>query len=128
MLNTMDAGAAAGGQQARLGSANPCLAVLLFSSLLLNAVFLAHHFFSPSLLDEGSGCELSWTLQAASEAEAVAATECSGHGHVFLDGLVGKDGRPTCECNRCFGGPDCSVRTANCTADADRYVTHFHLC
>jgi hypothetical protein len=53
------------GQQARLGSANPCLAVLLCSPLLLDAVFLEHHFFSPSLLDEGSGCELSWALQSA---------------------------------------------------------------
>ncbi|CAO2178482.1 unnamed protein product, partial [Urochloa humidicola] len=53
------------------------------------------------------------------EAEAVAATDCSGHGRVFLDGVAGEDGRPTCECNACFGGPDCSLRTPNCTADAD---------
>ncbi|CAD6237063.1 unnamed protein product [Miscanthus lutarioriparius] len=97
---------------------------LAYSSLLLNAVFLAHHFIlSPSLLfrddDGGGSCGLTWSLQAAREAEAVAAVECSGHGQVFLDGITGEDGRPGCECNSCFGGPDCSLRTPNCTADAD---------
>ncbi|CAO1945782.1 unnamed protein product, partial [Urochloa humidicola] len=61
----------------------------------------------------------SWSLQAAKEAEAVAATDCSGHGQVFLDGVAGEDGRPGCECNTCFSGPDCSLRVPNCTADAD---------
>jgi hypothetical protein len=102
---------------------------LLYSSLLLNAIFLAHHFLlSPSrplLRDDdggGSSCGLTWSLQAAREAEAVAAVECSGHGQVFLDGVAGEDGRPGCECNSCFAGPDCSLRTPNCTADADRYI------
>ncbi|KAK3161769.1 hypothetical protein QOZ80_1BG0081170 [Eleusine coracana subsp. coracana] len=113
---------AAGGQQApgrRLAGR-----VLLYSSLILNAVLLArHHFF---LLgaggDDGNGgssCRLSWALQAAREAESVAAVDCSGHGRVFLDGVAGEDGRPWCECNTCFSGPDCSLRTPNCTADAD---------
>ncbi|KAL6840564.1 hypothetical protein ACP4OV_030374 [Aristida adscensionis] len=96
------------------------LLVLLYSSLLLNAVFIAHHFLSLSRLgDGGCSCGLSWALQAAREAEAVAATACSDHGRVFLDGVAGEDGRPGCECNQCFGGPDCSLRTPNCTADAD---------
>ncbi|CAO2178483.1 unnamed protein product [Urochloa humidicola] len=101
------------------------LLVLLCLSLLLNALFLARHFLSPSLLlvgnDGGSSgsCGLSWALQAAREAEAVAATDCSGHGQVFVDGVAGEDGRPGCECNTCFDGPDCSLRTPNCTADAD---------
>ncbi|XP_062219760.1 tryptophan aminotransferase-related protein 3-like [Phragmites australis] len=98
------------------------LLVLLYSSLLLNVFFFAHHFVSPSHLLGAAGdcdCGLSWALQAAREAEAVAATDCSGHGHVFLDGIAAEDGRPGCECNHCFGGPDCSLRTPNCTADAD---------
>ncbi|XP_037413492.1 tryptophan aminotransferase-related protein 3-like [Triticum dicoccoides] len=108
---------------ARLG-----LHVLLYSSLLLNALFLAHHFLSappaPSpLLSEadngGGGGALSWALRAARDAESVAAAGCSGHGRVFLDGIVGQDGRPGCECNTCFEGPDCSVRTPDCTVDAD---------
>ncbi|TVU35306.1 hypothetical protein EJB05_17190 [Eragrostis curvula] len=97
------------------------LLVLLCSSLLLNAVFIAHHLFLPARLgdEDGGSCGLSWALQAAREAEATAAIECSGHGQVFLDGVAGEDGRPGCECNTCFGGPDCSVRKPNCTADAD---------
>lgn len=105
---------------ARLRCANPGVLALLCSSLLLNAVFVAHHLFWPARVDEGGGCGLSWALPAAREAEAVAATECSGHGRVFLDGVAGVDGRAACECNRCFGRPDCSVRTPHCTADADR--------
>ena len=103
------------------------LQVLLCSSLLLNALFVAHHFLSapptpPQLLGGASngGGSLSWALQAARDAESVAATRCSGHGRVFLDGITGEDGRPGCECNTCFEGPDCSVRTADCTVDADR--------
>ncbi|KAF0918081.1 hypothetical protein E2562_022671 [Oryza meyeriana var. granulata] len=105
-----------------LGSAGLGLHVLLCSSLLLNAVFFTRHFLrasptttTPRLGDDG----LSWALQAAREAEAVAAADCSGHGSVFLDGVAGEDGKPGCECNSCFSGPDCSVRTRNCTADAD---------
>ena len=94
----------------------------LCSSLLLNVLFLAHYsFLSPSqLLGDGGSCGLSWALQAAREAEALAAADCSGHGQVFSDGVAGEDGRPGCECNRCFDGPDCSIRTPNCTADANR--------
>lgn len=80
------------------------LLTLLCSSLLLNALFLAHYILSPS---HG----LSWALRAAREAEAAAAVDCSGHGQVFLDGVAGEDGRPGCECNACFAGPDCPLRT-----------------
>ncbi|XP_037406172.1 alliin lyase 1-like [Triticum dicoccoides] len=116
---------------ARLG-----LHVPLYSSLLLNALFLVHHFLSappaPSpLLSKannggGGGGALSWALRAAREAESVAKAGCSGHGRVFLDGIVGEDGRPGCECNTCFEGPDCSARTPDCTVDADRKMdAHF---
>ncbi|CAO2183063.1 unnamed protein product [Urochloa humidicola] len=101
---------------------------LLCSSLLLNALFLAHHFIlSPRALrllgrydDDGSSCGLSWSLRAAREAEAVAAVDCSGHGHAFLDGVAaaGEGGRPACECNACFTGPDCSLRAPNCISNA----------
>ncbi|KAG8055628.1 hypothetical protein GUJ93_ZPchr0001g31807 [Zizania palustris] len=105
------------------------LHVLLCSSLLLNALFLARHFVwtsppVPRLGDDDAGGGLGWALKAAREAEAVAAVDCSGHGSVFLDGIVvGVDGRPGCECNQCFAGPDCSVRTPNCTVDADGYTS-----
>ncbi|KAF8678501.1 hypothetical protein HU200_046255 [Digitaria exilis] len=127
----MEPACASGGQRAtgRGAAGFGLLAVVLWSSLLLNAFLLAHHpFLSPSRLlgsgsDGGSSCGLSWTLQAAREAEAVAATDCSGHGQVFLDGIAGEDGRPGCECNACFAGPDCSLRIPKCTADADRLVS-----
>ncbi|CAO1945185.1 unnamed protein product [Urochloa humidicola] len=100
----------------------PAGLALLYSSLLLNALFVAHHFLSPSSLlgdgVDGSSCGLSWSLQAAREAEAVAAVDCSGHGQAFLDGIAGKDGRPSCECDVCFTGPDCSLRTPICIANA----------
>uniref|UniRef100_A0ACD5W0Z7 Uncharacterized protein n=1 Tax=Avena sativa TaxID=4498 RepID=A0ACD5W0Z7_AVESA len=97
------------------------LQLLLCSSLLLNAFLVARHLLSASpppseLLGGGS---LSWALRAAREAESVAVTGCSGHGRVFLDGIVGEDGRPGCECNTCFQGADCSVRTPDCTVNAD---------
>ncbi|TVU35304.1 hypothetical protein EJB05_17188, partial [Eragrostis curvula] len=119
----MEAATAAGGPPRR--PAVLILHALLYTSLLLNALLLARHFVSPTRLgaasddDGGCSCGLTWSLKAAREAEAVAATDCSGHGQVFLDGVAGEDGRTGCECNKCFGGADCSMRTANCTADAD---------
>lgn len=65
--------------------------------------------------------ELTWTRRAAEEAEAVAAISCSGHGMAFVDG-VRDNGRPVCECNNCYSGPDCSQLLPNCTADATRFV------
>ncbi|KAK3165277.1 hypothetical protein QOZ80_1AG0031190 [Eleusine coracana subsp. coracana] len=109
---------AEGGRQSR----PPAGAFLLYSSLLINALFFAHYFLiSPTGLDDddGGSCGLSWALKAAREAEAVAAADCSGHGQVFLDGVPGDDGRPGCECNTCFSGANCSLRSPNCTADAN---------
>ncbi|TVU06433.1 hypothetical protein EJB05_49649, partial [Eragrostis curvula] len=108
---------------AAAGQRRPASTWLLafYSSLLLNVLLLAHHFLRPFggvVATGGDSCGLSWALQPAKEAEAGAATECSGHGQVFLDGITGENGRPGCECNRCFGGPDCSVRMANCSANA----------
>ncbi|KAK4360494.1 hypothetical protein RND71_019446 [Anisodus tanguticus] len=63
--------------------------------------------------------KLSWTREAATTAENVASISCSGHGRAYLDGLVTENGRPICECNACFTGPDCSVFIPNCVVDAD---------
>ncbi|XP_074592557.1 alliin lyase-like [Curcuma longa] len=62
---------------------------------------------------------LTWTRHAAAEAEAVAAVNCSGHGRAFLDSVTDGDGRPSCECNACYSGRDCSLLLPNCAADAD---------
>ncbi|KAL0352260.1 UNVERIFIED_CONTAM: Tryptophan aminotransferase-related protein 4 [Sesamum calycinum] len=64
---------------------------------------------------------LSWSARAAAEVEAVASISCSGHGRAFLDGLI-ENGKPVCECNACYGGPDCSQLLPNCVADADRIL------
>ncbi|KAL8506776.1 hypothetical protein ACS0TY_017608 [Phlomoides rotata] len=61
--------------------------------------------------------KLGWSRNAATEAEAVAAISCSGHGNAYLDGLV-EDGKPVCECHLCYGGPDCSQLLPDCSADA----------
>ncbi|KAL3737144.1 hypothetical protein ACJRO7_025982 [Eucalyptus globulus] len=68
--------------------------------------------------DEVNVQGLSWSGRAAAEAESAAARECSGHGRAFLDGAVA-DGRPACECNTCYGGPDCSLFLSSCSANAD---------
>ncbi|PHT95802.1 hypothetical protein T459_03684 [Capsicum annuum] len=63
--------------------------------------------------------KLNWTREAAIAAENVASTSCSGHGRAYLDGLITENGRPICECNACYTGPDCSVIVPNCAVDAD---------
>ncbi|XP_004233981.2 tryptophan aminotransferase-related protein 4-like [Solanum lycopersicum] len=63
---------------------------------------------------------LSWTRKTATEAEKVASISCSGHGRAYLDGLVlREDGKPICECNACFTGPDCSLFKPSCAVDVD---------
>ncbi|XP_047157126.1 tryptophan aminotransferase-related protein 4-like [Vigna umbellata] len=62
--------------------------------------------------------EYKWSKEAAEEAEAVAAIECSGHGRAYLDGLVLKGHQPVCECNPCYTGSDCSKLLSNCSANA----------
>ncbi|KAA8537959.1 hypothetical protein F0562_027461 [Nyssa sinensis] len=86
--------------------------VCLVSSIILNL------FFFINLYEGGKWKQLSWSQRAAAEAEAVASVSCSGHGRAYLDGLV-VDGKPVCECNTCFGGPDCSEFSPGCPADAD---------
>ncbi|KAK7315307.1 hypothetical protein VNO77_33847 [Canavalia gladiata] len=62
--------------------------------------------------------EPTWSSRAAEEAEDVAAIPCSGHGRVFLDGLILNGHEPLCECHACYGGSDCSNFLSNCSADA----------
>lgn len=89
----------------------------LVSSLILNLLFIINIYV-------GGQWNLSWSSRAAAEAEAVAATSCSGHGRAYLDGLV-VDGNtePVCECNACYTGPDCSQYIPHCMANADGYLS-----
>ncbi|KAF5942557.1 hypothetical protein HYC85_020199 [Camellia sinensis] len=78
----------------------------VFSVILNLYCFINLHYVGGGV--GGKGKQLSWTQKAAEEAEAVAAVSCSGHGRAYLDGFS-VDGKPICECNTCFGGPDCSA-------------------
>lgn len=82
-------------------------------SAVLNLFFIVNLYV-------GGDWKLSWSKEAAAEAEAVAAISCSGHGRAYLDGMV-VNGKPICDCNSCYGGPDCSVFLPACAVNADRY-------
>ena len=86
-------------------------------TLCLTCSIILNLFFAKVFLRVG--WEQSWTKMAAKEAETVASISCSGHGRAFLDGLV-VNGKPICECNACFAGPDCSDFLPECVVDADR--------
>ncbi|KAJ4964930.1 hypothetical protein NE237_016779 [Protea cynaroides] len=83
----------------------------LASSILLNLFLILNIYLRRST-------ELTWTREAAEQAEAVAAFSCSGHGHAFLDGLAA-EGKPACECNSCYGGSHCSEFSPDCPADVN---------
>ncbi|CAK7346730.1 unnamed protein product [Dovyalis caffra] len=85
-------------------------AFFLICSITLNVLMIKLFF--------GGGWEQRWTKLAVEEAETVASISCSGHGRAFLDSL-GVDGKPICECNACFNGPDCSEFIPDCVVDAD---------
>lgn len=89
-------------------------ALTFVCSLFLN-IFLSYNLFL------GNKWNLSWSTTSAAEAEAVASISCSGHGRAYLDGIV-VDGKPVCECNTCFDGPDCSNFIPGCAADVNRYI------
>lgn len=84
----------------------------LLCSILLN-IFLSYNLFV------SKKCSLSWSTSAAANAEAVASISCSGHGRAYLDGIV-VNGKPVCECNTCYEGPDCSIYIPDCPADVNR--------
>ncbi|KAK3009563.1 hypothetical protein RJ639_013540 [Escallonia herrerae] len=85
----------------------------LLASIVLNLFFIENLYVGGKWEQQ-----LSWSQRAAAEAEAVASVSCSGHGRAYLDGSL-LDGKPVCECNTCFGGPDCSEFSPECPADAD---------
>lgn len=94
--------------------------ITLFAIVLAVSIALNFFSFGTLYLNSDDDPDLTWTEEAAEEAEAVASINCSGHGMAFLDGLVNVEGRPVCECHACFTGPDCSeVIQQGCFIDAD---------
>ncbi|PIN02843.1 hypothetical protein CDL12_24644 [Handroanthus impetiginosus] len=91
-----------------------CYSLCLLTSLALNLFFITNLYLDNKLNKQ----KLSWSREAAAEAEAAAIISCSGHGRAYLDGLA-VDGKPICECNTCYGGHDYSVFSPDCAADAD---------
>ncbi|KAL0361823.1 UNVERIFIED_CONTAM: Alliin lyase 2 [Sesamum radiatum] len=87
--------------------------VCLLASVALN-IFLVRNEWKKQKLSS------NWAQEAAAEAEAVALISCSGHGRAYLDGVV-VDGKPVCECNTCYGGPNCSHFSPDCAVDALRF-------
>ncbi|KAK4428364.1 Tryptophan aminotransferase-related protein 4 [Sesamum alatum] len=92
-----------------------CCSFCFLASLALNLFFVINPYLSEWKKQKLSS---SWAEEAAAEAEAVALISCSGHGRAYLDGLT-VDGKPVCECNTCYGGPDCSLFSSDCAADAN---------
>jgi hypothetical protein len=93
------------------------VAASLACSTVLNLFFIVNLYV-------GGDWKLSWSKKAAAEAEAVAAISCSSHGRAYLDGMV-VNGKPICDCNSCYGGPDCSVFLPACAVNADGYPSLF---
>ncbi|OWM87018.1 tryptophan aminotransferase-related protein 3-like [Punica granatum] len=93
--------------------------ILLFvasSSIILNLLLCIKLFSSD--VGNNQNKDQSWSRSAAQEAELAASMDCSGHGRAYLDGII-IDGKPVCECNLCYSGPDCSNFSPDCPADAN---------
>ena len=82
------------------------------ASMILNLLLIINLYV-------GGKWNLSWSSQAAIEAEAVAAISCSVYGRPYLDGLVLDGKEPLCDCNSCYVGSDCSMFIPGCAANAD---------
>ncbi|KAI3971536.1 hypothetical protein MKW92_003261 [Papaver armeniacum] len=108
-----------------------CFSVIL-NLLLASYVLINEGNSKVSNILRGSGeeNELSWTRRSAKEVEDVASISCSGHGRAFLDGILSTanhleganeedDPLPSCECNSCYYGSDCSQFSPDCPANAD---------
>ncbi|CAA2943347.1 tryptophan aminotransferase-related 4-like [Olea europaea subsp. europaea] len=90
----------------------------LYGVCFVSSVALNFFFVTNSLFAGYENKQLSWSQRAAAEAEAVASVSCSGHGRAYLDGLI-VEGKPVCECNTCYEGPDCSQFLPDCAANAE---------
>jgi len=87
--------------------------VILCVSLVVNFVFIVW-------VGIWGKAPLAWPAEAVRDAELAAMARCSGHGDVFVDTIeVDEHGNPVCECHECFTGPDCSIATVDCVANAD---------
>lgn len=95
------------------------LCLTLYSISLINVVLFCGLFIN---YERGDVSNVQWIEKVAKEVGEVESISCSGHGKAFLDGFVDRDGKPVCECYACFAGPDCSLSTHPCVADADRYM------
>lgn len=108
-----------------------CYALCLLASVLINLLLITNLYVGSDggkwrkvIEEDAFGYdhdELSWSRKAAAEAEAVASVPCSGHGRAYLDGSI-VNGTHVCECNTCYGGPDCSILPSpSCAVNADRF-------
>ncbi|XP_047956595.1 tryptophan aminotransferase-related protein 3-like isoform X2 [Salvia hispanica] len=88
------------------------LSLCLLGSTIVNIYFLS------DLYIDGKG-KVSWSEEGAAKAEEVASIYCSNHGRAYLDGVIGEDGKPVCECHTCYAGSDCSLLLPHCAADVD---------
>lgn len=99
--------------------------VVLYVSLLVNlpALVIVFHpiqgfLWTPPRSEQPAAPQWAEAVQAA---ERAASKWCSGNGNVFVDTVgIDADGSPSCECNDCFAGPDCSLPLPDCVADAIR--------
>ncbi|KAI3919887.1 hypothetical protein MKW98_001143 [Papaver atlanticum] len=97
--------------------------LLLCFSVILNLLLASY------VLIDGGNSKILSILRSTKEAEDVASISCSGHGRAFLDGILSTannleganedDPLPSCECNSCYYGADCSQFSPDCPADAD---------
>ncbi|KAI3830617.1 hypothetical protein MKX03_016449 [Papaver bracteatum] len=88
--------------------------ICLCFSVILNLLLASYVFICYDKQNE-----LSWTRKAAKEAEDIASVFTSNQ----LEGAneeIDKTLLPSCECNSCYYGSDCSQFSADCPANADR--------
>lgn len=90
-------------------------------SISLNLFFVMKLYLWGSVSRSSGQDSLGWSRLAAEEAEVAASVDCSGHGRAYLDGFL-VDGKHVCECNLCYGGPDCSEFSPGCPANADGWA------
>ncbi|XP_042013529.1 tryptophan aminotransferase-related protein 3-like [Salvia splendens] len=100
------------------GKSYSWLSLCLLGSTIVNIYFLSDLYIDGKGKGKGKG-KVSWGEEGAAKAEEVASIYCSNHGRAYLDGVIGEDGKPVCECHTCYGGSDCSLLSPHCAADAD---------